>query len=41
MAAGCKEKLVLLYSIMATQGSDFCFSFYLALDIFSKHIYNR
>jgi len=30
MAAGCKEKLALLYSVMAAQ------AFYDALDIFSK-----
>jgi len=33
MAARCKQKLVLLYFVMAAY---ICFSVYLALDIFSK-----
>jgi len=31
-----KEKLVLLYFVRAAQASSSCFSFYLALDMFSK-----
>jgi len=38
MAAVCKEKLALLYFVMATQALYFCFSFYLTLDIFSTRI---
>jgi len=36
MAAGCKEKLVLLYLVMAAPASYICFSFNIALDISSK-----
>jgi len=38
MAAWCKRKLALLYFVMAAQASFVCFSFYHALNIFSKKI---
>jgi len=37
MAAGCEEKLALWCFVMAAQASNICFSFYQALDIFSKN----
>jgi len=36
MVANCKEKLELMYFVMATQASRLCCSFYNALHIFSK-----
>jgi len=38
MAARCKEKLALLYFVMAAQASYICFSFYNALDIKKKYV---